>query len=171
LLQLEHRNSPLQSNSQVTDDKGDPNRGPIYKDTDGQNNIPEECDNLIEESRALRDKNEELTKITLKLGEENQVLRHKKIELDYKLKHKYIESRSGIVAAQTKSLYDDAYRLLDEDVEYCYVVYKNNRYERLVDAAQYEAERAKARWDEEKAKEEPKQENNKLEAPDDGSIF
>lgn len=50
LLQLEHRNSPLQSVSQVTDDKGDPNRGPIYKDTGGQNNIPEECDNLIEES-------------------------------------------------------------------------------------------------------------------------
>jgi hypothetical protein len=60
---------------------------------------------------------------------------------------------------------------LDQDVEYCYVVYKNNRYERLIDAAQYEAERAKARWDEEKAKEEPKQENNILEAPDDGSIF
>lgn len=105
------------------------------------------------------------------LKEENRALKHKKIELDYKLKHKYIESRSGIVAIQTKSLYDDAYRLLDQDVEYCYLVYRNNRYERLVDAARYEADRGKARWDEEKAKEEPKQENITSEAPDDGLSF
>jgi hypothetical protein len=78
-----------------------PNSGPIYKDKDGQNNIPEERDNLIEENHALKDKTEELTKITLEHGEENQALKHKKIELDYKLKNKYIESLSGIIAIQS----------------------------------------------------------------------
>jgi hypothetical protein len=79
------------------DQKCDPNSEAIYKDTEKQLNIHEERDNLIEENQALKDKNEELTKITLELGEENQALKHKKIELDYKLKHKYIESRSGIL--------------------------------------------------------------------------
>jgi hypothetical protein len=102
------------------DQKRDPNTGPIYKDIDWQYDIHEERDNLIEE---------------------NQALKHKKIELDYKLKHKYIETRSGIIAVQTKSLYDDAYRLLDQDVEYCYLIYRNNQFERLIDAARYEADR------------------------------
>jgi hypothetical protein len=164
----EEEQEKVQSESNVVQsDVTEPNKDQKFDlSTEEQLNLREERDNLKEQNRALRDKTEELTNITLELGEENRALKHKKIELDFKLKHKYIESRSGIIAVQTKSLYDDAYRLLDQDVEYCYLVYRNNRYERLVDAAQFEADRAKARRDEEQKQ----QIDNKFEAQDDGSI-
>ena len=50
--------------------------------------------------------------------------------------------------------------LLNRDIEYCYLIFEDNKFKRLVDALQYEDDLTKVI---ERGKEEPKQEtNNKL---------
>ena len=84
------------------------------------------------------------------------------------LKRACIKRRSGIIAMKTEWLYDEVRFLLNRDVEYCYLIYEDNK-KRLVDALQYEDDLTKKI---ERAKEQPIQETtNRLEIQNDGSIF
>ena len=118
---------------------------------------------------------EALTNINKELIEEKEVLNNiifsqrEEIEvLKDELKRSSIKSRSGIIAIKTESLYADVRFLLNRDIEYCYLIFEDNKFKRLVDALQYEDDLTK---EIERAKQQPKQEtNNKLEVQNDGSI-
>jgi hypothetical protein len=110
---------------------------------------------------------EALTNINKEIIEEKEVLdniifsQRQEIEvLKDELKRSSIKSRSGIIAIKTESLYADVRFLLNRDIEYCYLIFEDNKFKRLVDALQYEDDLTKVI---ERGKEEPKQEtNNKL---------
>ena len=110
--------------------------------------------------KSHKDK-EVLNNIIFSQREEIQVLKDE-------LKRACIKRRSGIIAIKTESLYADVRFLLNRDIEYCYLIFEDNKFKRLVDALQYEDDLTK---EIESAKQQPKQEtNNKLEVQNDGSI-
>jgi hypothetical protein len=118
---------------------------------------------------------EVLTNINKELIEEKEVLdniifsQRQEIQvLEDELTHAFFKRRSGRIALKTELLYDEVRFLLNRDVEYCYLIYEDNK-KRLVDALQYEEDLTK---EIERANEQPEQEtNNKLEIQNDGSIF
>jgi hypothetical protein len=144
------------SNSHVTephkDQKGEPNTRimtQVNRDTE-QDDIYEALTNI---NKELIDEKEVLTDIIFSQRQEIQGLKDE-------LKRACIKRRSGIIAIKTEYLYADVRFLLNRDIEYCYLIFEDNKFKRLVDALQYEDDLTKVI---ERGKEEPKQEtNNKL---------
>ena len=116
----------------------------------------------VDTYEALREDKQVLNNIIFSQRQEIQVLKEE-------LERACIKRRSGIIAIKTESLYADVRFLLNRDIEYCYLIFEDNKFKRLVDALEYEEDLTKKI---ESAKHHPKQEtNNKLEVQNDGSMF
>jgi hypothetical protein len=162
--QSEVQSEVVPSDSQVKeqhiDQKCEPIRGTMtqVKQDTQQDGIYEALTNI---NKELIEEKEVLNNIIFSQREEIEVLKDE-------LKRSSIKSRSGIIAIKTESLYADVRFLLNRDIEYCYLIFEDNKFKRLVDALQYEDDLTK---EIERAKQQPKQEtNNKLEVQNDGSI-
>ena len=152
--------SDSQVKEQHIDQKCEPIRGTMtqVKQDTQQDGIYEALTNI---NKELIEEKEVLNNIIFSQREEIEVLKDE-------LKRSSIKSRSGIIAIKTESLYADVRFLLNRDIEYCYLIFEDNKFKRLVDALQYEDDLTK---EIERAKQQPKQEtNNKLEVQNDGSI-
>jgi len=126
----------------------------VNRDTE-QDDIYEALTNI---NKELIEEKEVLDNIIFSQRQEIQVLKDE-------LKRSSIKSRSGIIAIKTESLYADVRFLLNRDIEYCYLIFEDNKFKRLVDALQYEDDLTK---EIERGKELPKQEiNNELQVQSD----
>lgn len=145
--------SDLHATEQNQDQNCEPNTRTMtqFRQYTQQDDIYEALTNI---NKELIEEKEVSNNIIFSQREEIQVLKDE-------LKHASFKRSSGRIAVKTELLYDEARFLFNRDVEYCYLIYQDNKFKRLVDALQYEEDQTK---EIERGKEQPIQEtNNKFE--------